>query len=411
MSSHRRKLYVLAVVGVGVLVPAMLFLTSAGSNSSVYKNEFPVRRGSINQRLAARGRVEGMTSQEIKLASRVVGRLKQVSVVDGDPVRKGQIVAVLENNDLAAQVEQARANLAHAEAVLEKLMNGARPEERDASRAQVEQAQADADNAQQNYERAKNLFQEGGIISRSTLEQAERDSKMSQARLGSARANYKLIMAPPRSEDVAAAQAEVGLARAQLAQVEDNYNNTFVRAPVDGVVVKRYMNPGEAISYESLYQPIVSVSDITRLMVRAEVDETDIGKIAVGQRSEVRCEAFPGQTFCGRVVRISGGLGKKQIQTDNPLEKVDTDVLETFVEMDPGSPLRVGLRVDVYVQLARKDNVLIVPLRALEKTDSLPVVHVKSSSGVRVQRIGRGAQDGLNVEVTGGLKEGDVVVY
>ena len=86
---------------------------------------------------------------------------------------------------------------------------------------------------------------------------------MAQARLESAQQNYKLVMAPPRSEDVASAQANLALARAQLAQAQDNYDNTFVRSPVDGAVVKRYMNPGESISYESLYQPIVSVSDTT----------------------------------------------------------------------------------------------------------------------------------------------------
>jgi ABC exporter DevB family membrane fusion protein len=411
MSSNRRNIYVFAALGGLLFVPLILFLTSAVRNSSGFKNEFRVRRGSIDWRLAARGRVEGATSQEIKLASRVVGRLKEVSVSDGDPIQKGQVVAILENGDLAAQVQQGRANVARAQAELEKLRNGARPEQRDAVRAQMEEAQAAADNARLNYQRAQKLFKEGGVISQSYLDQAERDWKMSQAKLESARQNYKLIMAPPRFEDVAAAQAQVDLSRAQLAQAQDNYDHTFVRSPVDGVVVKRYMNPGESISYESLFQPIVSVSDTTRLMVRAEIDETDIGKIQIGQRAEIRCDAFPGQTFYGRVVRISGGLGKKKIQTDNPTEKVDTDVLESFVEVDPGSPLRVGLRVDVYVQLARKDNMLIVPLRALERTDSLFLVRVKTATGVRTQTIGRGAQDGVNVEVTDGLKEGDVVVY
>jgi len=184
-----------------------------------------------------------------------------------------------------------------------------------------------------------------------------------------------------------------------------------VRSPVDGVIVKRNMNPGESISYESLFQPIVSVADTTRLIVRAEVDETDIGKIQIGQRADIRCEAYPGQTFYGRVARISGGLGKKKVQTDNPTEKIDTDVLETFVEVDPGSPLRVGLRVDVYVQLARKENVLIVPRRAVMLTDGVPLVQLKTAAGLRSQPVRLGAQDGMHVEILEGLKEDDVVAY
>jgi HlyD family secretion protein len=400
-----------AVLGAVLAVPLAMFVRSLTHSTSGFANQVRVSRGKIDSHLAARGRVEGATSQEIKLASRVVGRLKEVPVNDGDPLRKGQVVAVLENNDLQAQVDQARANVSHAQAVLERLQNGARPEERAASRAAMNEAQAAADNAELNYERSQKLFQDGGIISKSVLDQDERDWKMAQARLESARQNYKLVMAPPREEDVAAAQAELNLARAQLAQAQDNFDNTFVRSPVDGVVVKRYMNPGESISYESLYQPIVSVSDTTHLMVRTEVDETDIGKVQIGQHAAIRCDAFRGQTFYGQVVRISGGLGPKKIQTDNPTEKIDMDVLETFVEVDPGTPLRVGLRVDVYVELARKDNVLVIPLRAVELQEGVATVHVRTPSGVEPRKVQLGAQDGLNIEVAEGLRDGDTVVY
>jgi HlyD family secretion protein len=239
-----------AVLAAVLAVPLVVYLRSITQDSSGAKNEVRVARGKIDSHIAARGRVEGVSSQEIKLASRVVGRLKEVAVNDGDALRKGQVVAVLENDDLQAQVEQARANVQRAQALLEKLQNGARPEERAASRAALEEAQAAADNARQNLERSQKLFQEGGIISKSVLEQAERDGRIAQARLESAGQNYKLIMAPPRAEDVAAARAELNLARAQLAQAQDNFNNTFVRSPVDGVVVKRYMNPGESIYYE-----------------------------------------------------------------------------------------------------------------------------------------------------------------
>jgi len=400
-----------ALLGVVLATPLMFFLRSLTHSSSGFDNQVRVSRGKIDSHIASRGRVEGATSQDIKLASRVVGRLKEVSVNDGDPVRKGQVVAVLENNDLLAQVDEARANVLHAQAALERLQNGARPEERAASRAAMNEAQAAADNAQQNYARSQKLFQDGGIVSQSVLDQAERDAKMAQARLESAQQNYKLVMAPPRSEDVASAQANLELARAQLAQAQDNYDNTFVHSPVDGAVVKRYMNPGESISYESLYQPIVSVSDTTHLRVRTEIDETDIGKIQIGQHASIRCDAFRGQTFFGHVVRISGGLGPKKIQTDNPTEKIDMDVLESFVEVDPGTPLRVGLRVDVYIELARKDDVLVIPLRAVEFQEGVATVHVRTAAGVESRKVQLGAQDGLNIEVAEGLREGEELVF
>jgi multidrug efflux pump subunit AcrA (membrane-fusion protein) len=145
--------------------------------------------------------------------------------------------------------------------------------------------------------------------------------------------------------------------------------------------------------------------------VRTEIDETDIGKIQIGQRATIRCDAYRGQTFYGRVVRISGGLGSKRIQTDNPTEKIDMDVLESFVEVDPGSPLRVGLRVDVYIELARKDDVLVIPLRAVEVQDGVPMVHVRAAAGIESRKVQLGAQDGLNIEVAEGLREGEEVVF
>ena len=400
-----------ALLGIILAIPLGMFVRSLWRDPSGYSNRVRVAYGKIDSHIAARGRVEGATSQEIKLASRVVGRLKEVDVNDGDPVRKGQTIAILENNDLAAQVEQARAGVARAQSALEKLQNGARPEERAASLAGRNEAQAASENARQNLERAQKLFHDGGIISQSVLDQSERDQKMAQARLESADQSYKLVMAPPRLEDVASAQAGLSLARAQLAQAQDNYDNTFVRSPVDGVVIKRYMNPGESISYESLYQPIVSVSDTTHLMVRAEIDENDVGKIKIGQRASIRTDAFRGQTFYGHVRRISGGLGPKKIQTDNPTEKIDMDVLESFVELDPGTPLRVGLRVDVYIELARKDNVLVIPLRAVEFQDGVASVHVKTAGGLEARKVQLGAQDGLNIEVVEGLHEGEEILY
>lgn len=412
MLGPRRNLYVFAGIGLVLFVPLLLVvLSEMRKNSGNSAREFRVRYGTIERRFAARGRVEGATSQEIKLAARTFGRILEVRVADGDPVKAGQIVAVLENNDARARVEEARAAVRAAEAALERLLNGARPEERAAARAEMEEAEALLENARLEYSRRSRLFEEGGIVSQSALDAAERDYKMAEARFETAKQRYQLVIAPPRSEDVAGARAEVAMARARLAQAEDYYENTFVRSPVDGVVVKRFMNPGESISYESLYQPIVSVADITRLMVRAEVDETDIGKVEIGQHAEIRCDAFPSRVFSGEVVRISGGLGRKKIQTDNPTEKVDLEVLETFIEVESGAPLRVGLRVDVEVPLERKTNVLIVPRRALHATDGAAAVRLKAAGSIRPQPVRTGSHDGMHIEILEGLREGDLVVY
>ena len=371
-----------------------------------------VSRGNIDSHIAARGRVEGATSQDIKLASRVVGRLKEVSVNDGDPIRKGQVVAVLENNDLLAQVEQARANVLHAQAALERLQNGARPEERAASRAAMNEAQAAADNARQNYAALakalpgrRHYFAIGSGPGGARREDGAGAAGIGAAELqaGDGAARARRMWPPPRRN--------LNLARAQLAQAQDNYDNTFVRSPVDGVVVKRYMNPGESISYESLYQPIVSVSDTTHLMVRAEIDETDIGKIQIGQRASIRCDAFRGQTFTGTWCALAAAWARRRFRPTIPRKRSIWTFWKAFVEVDPGTPLRVGLRVDVYIELARKDDVLVIPLRAVEFQEGVATVNVRTPGGVEVRKVQLGAQDGLNIEVAEGLHEGEELVF
>ena len=418
MNLPRRKLYFYYSTGLGVFLLAPMALwfvasrsTHHGSKQPAFEKEFTVRIGVIDSHIAAIGRVEGRNAQEIKLAARMAGRIREVPVTDGEPVKKGQLVAVLENTAAQARVDEARARLAGAEAALARLMKGARVEEREARRAEMDEAQAAAENAEQNYDRMQKLFEEGGIVSQARLDQAERDRRILVSRLASARERYHLITAPPRSEDVAAARAEVSLTQASLRGARDIYDHTFVRSPVTGVVVKRFMNPGEAISFESLSRPIVTVADTSKLTVRTEIDETDIGKIEVGQKAEVTADAFPGRIFRAEVVRISGGLGKKEIHSDNPMDKVDTEILETFLELEPETPLRIGLRVDVLIQLEYKKDVLVVPILAVDQLNGHPEVRVKTLVGVESRPVRLGLDDGMFIEIVEGLAEGDTVVY
>ena len=406
MTTSQGKLLLATGLGIPLIVTMAFWLVASRGDPPVSLNStFEVYRGTIDSHISAKGRVEGLHSQEIKLAARTFGRILEVFVSDGDSVRKNQVVAVLENEDSKARVQEARAQLARARAILDRLLAGARPEERKAQQARMIEAQALAKNAVQKHERVRKLFAAGGIVSRAVLDQAKQNRKAAMARLAS------LIMAPPRSEDLAATHADVQLANARLMGAQDHLDNTFVRSPVNGIVVKRFMNPGEAISYESLSRPILSVSDISKLMIRAEIDETDIGKIQLGQKARITADAFPGQSFAARVVRISGGMGKKEILTDNPLDKVDTEILETFLELEPDVPLRVGLRVDLHIQLKYKNQTLVVPIRAVVNEKGTANVRVRSAKGIKRREVQLGMHDGMMIEIVEGLNLGEIVVY
>jgi HlyD family secretion protein len=146
------------------------------------------------------------------------------------------------------------------------------------------------------------------------------------------------------------AEADLKLAQGQLAEAQARYEKTFIRSPIDGTVLRQHHRDGESVSNSSTVpDPILTIGDRKSLRVRVDVDETDVSKVREGQRAYVTADAFGKQKFWGHVVRVGQQLGPKNVHTDEPAEKVDTKILETLVELDPGSDLPDGLRVDAFI--------------------------------------------------------------
>ncbi len=144
------------------------------------------------------------------------------------------------------------------------------------------------------------------------------------------------------------AMAEVGEARARLEEARALAEKGVIRSPIDGVVLRKHRRAGEMVSV-SFDTPVVTVGDVSRLRVRADVDERDIARIAVGQKAILMAEAYGDRRFLGHVSRVAGILGKKNVRTDDPAEKNDTRILETLVDVDEPAELPVGLRMDVFI--------------------------------------------------------------
>ncbi len=140
----------------------------------------------------------------------------------------------------------------------------------------------------------------------------------------------------------------MALARARLAEAQAMLSKTIIRAPIEGAVLRKHLKAGEIFS-EMRQTPILTLGDAKILRVRVDVDETDIARVSMGQRAYVTADAYPGEKFWGKVVRVGQLLGKKNVRTDEPAERLDTKVLETLVELEPGKPLPPGLRVDAFI--------------------------------------------------------------
>jgi HlyD family secretion protein len=268
---------------------------------------------------AAPGLVEPIT-EEREIGSQVIGIIREVRVEENDLVREGQIIAVIENAEQVARLATAKAELALRQAELERSLNGARPEERREARAALREAEANLQLARTEYERRLPLAKTG-VSSQAALDLATATLNVSDARRSVMAERLAVLEAGSRSEDIAAARARTVLRRVRIA--------------------------GEAVT-NLPPTPIALVGNLRGLRVRAEVDETDVGKAVVGQRVEVTADAFPGQKFEGTVYRVSSRMGGKLVATGRPADRVDTKVLQVLIDLDTSVTLPVGLRVDVF---------------------------------------------------------------
>lgn len=334
-------------IGLGAfLLTGSLVVASRRTHETAVEAAAQASRGPLL--VAGPGRVEPY-SEDIKIGSELSGRLKSVNVEEGDAIHKGQVLAELENADYRAQVESARANVVAKEATLRKVINGARRQERDEAWSSVSEAKAVMENAQSELHRRQELFA-AGVVSREELERYSREADVAKAKYDAAVQQHALVDDHAREEDRSFAEADLQLAQGQLAEAEARYEKTFIRSPIDGGVLRKHHRSGESVSNSSTVpDPILTIGDRKTLRVRVDVDETDVSKVHVGQRAYVTADAFGKQKFWGQVVRVGQQLGPKNVRTDEPTEKVDTKILETLVELDPGSQLPDGLRVDAFI--------------------------------------------------------------
>jgi HlyD family secretion protein len=296
--------------------------------------------------VAGPGRVEPI-SEQVAVAARLADVITSIRVTEGERLHPGQIIATLDDTEYQAQVSAAAARLRRGQSEFQRLINGPRVPERRASEAAVSEARAVLKNTEITLERQRMLFGDG-LIAREQVERAEREYQVAKAQMEAVVEQHSLLVGEPREEDRIAAESTVVLAQAQLDEERARLAKTVIRAPVAGIVLRVHQRPGEIARTEL---PIVTLADDSKLRVRMEVDETDIGLIRPGQAAYVTAPAYPQRRFRGVVGRISNVLGRKAIRTDAPGERLDMEVLETLIELDDGERLPLGLRVDAFIVL------------------------------------------------------------
>lgn len=340
----KKLLYFFALSALAVLIASILKIAppAAAHGPTAAQHSFESQEHVV----VALGRVEPQ-SEEVRIGAEITGKLARVAVREGQRVHRGELLAVLENSDLKAQLLAAEATVNERDAELSRIINGARSEERAEAWSAVTEADATLENLRGEAQRRIDLLAKDEI-SREEYERADRSFRVAAARSEGAHHHFELVNSPARDEDKARAEASLRWARTQVAEAVARLQKTEIRSPMTAVVLKQHLKTGENVS-PSPEMPIFTLGDTSRLRVRADVDESDIAKIRLGQPARVKADAFHDQFFTGHVVKISQSLGKKNVRSDRAAERFDRDILEVLIELDDNSMLRSGLRVDVFL--------------------------------------------------------------
>lgn len=295
--------------------------------------------------LACPGRVEGM-SEAIGIGAGIDGVIAEIRVREGDEVVIDQVVALINRDELIAQLSEARAAAESARATRDRLLRGGRDEAREKAAAETEASKAMLDQANARHQRYQRLFDQG-VVSTDVRDETLRNLKVAEANLEASRKNEKVIRAEPLEEEREKVDAEVRAADQRIRVITEMLAKREVRSSVSGTVLRTNMRVGEAYSTFTP-QPIITVADTSNLRVRAEVDERDIRNVFVGQRAVIRGEGIGEKNIIGTVSRISSQMGRKKVRTGDPAEKSDRDVLEVLIDLkEKDRALVVGLRVNV----------------------------------------------------------------
>jgi HlyD family secretion protein len=283
---------------------------------------------------------------ETRVAAAVSGRIARVAVVEGQRVGAGEVLVELDATVERAALAAARADVDAAKARLARTVRGNRAEDIRAASADADTARARAELTRGVAERLERVAGGGGATL-DEVERARRQAEADDATARAAEARRQAVLAGSRAEDVQLARAELAAAEARRDQTQAAADRLVVRAPLAAEVLQVKVRAGEY--YQTGGDPLAVLGDTSRMTVRMDVDERDVGRVVLGAPVVVRASAYPGVDFAGRVVEVGRRMGRKNVRADDPAERNDTKVLEVVVALDAPLGLVSGQRTTCYV--------------------------------------------------------------
>ena len=426
-------------IGAGIAILLAIIVAFTVHQSS--KNVTTVQTGKVQRQdlatvVSASGEIKPKTY--VNIGANAYGKITHLYVKEGDRVKKGQLLAQLENVQSSADVNANEASLQAAETDAIAADAGLKT-----SQADLQRAQADYDRNKLDWERAQSLFKDG-LISKSDFD--SRKNAWATADSGLVQSQARVAQAKAQNDSAA---KHVSQARANLTRVTDVLQKTTYSAPYDGVVTNLPVREGESVVIgiqNALGSTLMTIADMSVITAEVKVDETDIVNVHLGQPAEVTIDAIPKKIFHGAVSEIgdnaivrSSGVSTSQQATASE-EAKDFKVVVTL--NDPPKDLRPGLSTTAKITTATRGNVLSLPIQALtlrskaqieqqnntpgsvhaaapmakevaskgKKEDDIQGVFVIRNKKAVFVPVATGITGTTDIEVLDGLKDGDEVI-
>lgn len=408
-STRSPKLLLLGIAALVALAAlAYVFLFSPARTISVAAVRTETGGASAGESvLSASGYV--VAHHKIAVGAKVMGRVAWIGVEKGDTVQSGQVLVRLEDNEFRAQVNQAQANLAAAQAQLDRLRTGSRPQEKLKDKAAVLEAEANWRNADAEYQRTETLFR-SGVASKSELDRALAQRDTAAALVQSAKQSSSMTDIGPRQEDIRAAEAAVKQMQAAVDYANTQLAATEIKAPVSGTVLERIVERGEMVSPSAFggsgaRTSVVDLADLTDLQVELDISQTDFARLKPSQRAEIIPDAFPNLRFSGFIAEIAPEADRAKatlqikVKVENPTEQLRPE-MNARVNFLADKPAATDGKVAARV---------LVPKTAVVKKDNNAFVFVVKGNKVEQRSIRTGEESGDAYVVLDGLSGSETV--
>jgi HlyD family secretion protein len=396
-----KKLLLAIAVLIALAVAGYLYLFSATKTISAAQVKVETgSNASAGAVLTASGYV--VAHHKIDVGAKVMGRVSWIGVEKGDKVQQGQLLVRLEDQEFRAQVNQAQANQAAAQARLDQLRSGSRPQEKLKDKAGVVQAEANLQNMEAEYERSAKLYQ-AGVVSKADLDRALAQRDSARALVSAARQSSEMTNIGPRVEEIRAAEAQVQQMKAALDYARSQLASTEIKAPVTGTVLQRIVERGEMVSPSAFGDAgartsVISLADLSDLQIELDISQQDFARLKMNQRAEIIPEAFPNLKYSGFIAEIAPEANRAKatvqikIKVDNPDE-----------QLRPEMNARVNFLAEAATSESKPVRRVLVPKAAVIHNDSGNFVFVIKGNHVEQRVIRLGEESGDFYAVLEGL--------